>query len=512
MRINKHTLTKTTAIVLALSLLTPSYSSALEQKRTDNNKDTWVLEKEEITTTSTLEPDKVHDTSVYKYEYNDKGEISYESVTFSGTCFINESSYTQDFEDFGSIKYDSKGYPSEVILNTSSSNNAKQENKYTYKNNLLQSSVSVYTTAASKIETKKSYTQDEANTIIYTSNESTCKTDLKTKEETTKYYYSEFKLNSDQINYSIFKYAADSSYKPLSNSYVKSTTPVTEFRPRKVDINCIHSYQVYPKLTLTASKENVVEYNENKQVSKLIQYTKDGAAFIYDNWQYDSNNNPIKCDYSIARYDQRATTFHPGYVDYVGNIQFTWKKFEMKSSSSDTPKDDTSGGSSNNGGSTYGGGSTTTKPGKEYTQNNATYQVTQNTTTKDEIGEIAFIRPTKQTTKVTVPATVKINNKTYKVTAIDAAAFQNNTKLKSITIGKNVKKIGKNAFKGCKNLKTIKIKTTKLTKKNVGKNAFSGIHKKAKATVPKTKLKTYKKMLKARGMKKKTQKIVSASN
>lgn len=155
MRINKHTLTKTTAIVLALSLLTPSYSSALEQKRTDNNKDTWILEKEEITTASTLEPDKVHDTSVYKYEYNDKGEISYESVTFSGTYFINESSYTQDFEDFGSIKYDSKGYPSEVILNTSSSNNAKQENKYTYKNNLLQSSVSVYTTAASKIETKK---------------------------------------------------------------------------------------------------------------------------------------------------------------------------------------------------------------------------------------------------------------------------------------------------------------------------------------------------------------------
>ena len=65
-----------------------------------------------------------------------------------------------------------------------------------------------------------------------------------------------------------------------------------------------------------------------------------------------------------------------------------------------------------------------------------------------------------------------------------------------VTIDKNVKNIGKNAFYGCKNLKKVIIKTTKLTKKTVGKNAFKGIHKKATIKVPKKKLNAYKKLLK----------------
>lgn len=38
------------------------------------------------------------------------------------------------------------------------------------------------------------------------------------------------------------------------------------------------------------------------------------------------------------------------------------------------------------------------------------------------------------------------------------------TKIKSVAIGANIKKIGKNAFSGCKSLKTITIKSTKLLK------------------------------------------------
>ena len=48
-------------------------------------------------------------------------------------------------------------------------------------------------------------------------------------------------------------------------------------------------------------------------------------------------------------------------------------------------------------------------------------------------------------------------------------------KLTKVTIGKNVTKINKNAFKDCGSLKTIIIKTKKL--KKVGKDAFSGINK-----------------------------------
>lgn len=112
-----------------------------------------------------------------------------------------------------------------------------------------------------------------------------------------------------------------------------------------------------------------------------------------------------------------------------------------------------------------------------------------------------------KSTTINVPDTVKIGDKTYKVTEIKANAFKNNKKLKKITIGKNIKKIGKNAFYGCKNLKNVTIKTTLLTKKTVGKNAFKGINAKAKVKVPKKKLKAYKTILKKAGIKGKKQKI-----
>ena len=80
--------------------------------------------------------------------------------------------------------------------------------------------------------------------------------------------------------------------------------------------------------------------------------------------------------------------------------------------------------------------------------------------------------------------------------------FAGCTSLTSITIGKNVKKIGKNAFTGCKKLKSIIIKTKKLTTKTVKKGAFNGISKKVVVKVPKSKYKTYKKLLPAKGLKK----------
>ena len=113
----------------------------------------------------------------------------------------------------------------------------------------------------------------------------------------------------------------------------------------------------------------------------------------------------------------------------------------------------------------------------------------------------------KKAASVTVPATVNIQGKTYKVTAIAANAFKNNKKLKKVTIGENVKTIGKSAFYGCKNLKTVNIRTSMLKGKTVGKNAFAKINAKAKVKVPKSKLKTYKKLLKSKGIKGKKQKI-----
>ena len=130
------------------------------------------------------------------------------------------------------------------------------------------------------------------------------------------------------------------------------------------------------------------------------------------------------------------------------------------------------------------------------------------TSTETNNESVAYVSTTNNTAStLTVPDTVTVSGKEYKVTEIKANAFKNNKKLKKITIGKNIEKIGKNAFSGCKNLKNVNIKTVKLTKKTVGANAFKGINDKAKVKVPKSKLKDYKSILKARGIKGKNQKI-----
>ena len=92
---------------------------------------------------------------------------------------------------------------------------------------------------------------------------------------------------------------------------------------------------------------------------------------------------------------------------------------------------------------------------------------------------------------------MKLGGKTFKVTSIAKKALYNKTKVKSVTMGGNVKTIGASAFQKCKKLSTITVKTTKL--KSVGKNAFKGIKANAKIKVPSKKLKAYKKILKNKG-------------
>ena len=132
----------------------------------------------------------------------------------------------------------------------------------------------------------------------------------------------------------------------------------------------------------------------------------------------------------------------------------------------------------------------------------------------------------KDATIITIPNTIKIFSRTYKVVQVDKNVFKNNKQLKEIKLGKYVttigndafsgcsnlekvttntqlRKIGKRAFKNCKNMKTFTIKTTKLKDSTVGKDAFKKTGSKIKVKVPKSKYKTYKKMLKKRGLSKK---------
>ena len=102
--------------------------------------------------------------------------------------------------------------------------------------------------------------------------------------------------------------------------------------------------------------------------------------------------------------------------------------------------------------------------------------------------------------KVTIPDTVILYGKKYKVTAIGAGAFKSNKKLKSVTIGKYVKSIGKKAFCGDSKLKTVIIKSKLLKSSKIGKSAFKGVKKGVVFKVPSSKKKLYMKII-AKSMK-----------
>lgn len=86
----------------------------------------------------------------------------------------------------------------------------------------------------------------------------------------------------------------------------------------------------------------------------------------------------------------------------------------------------------------------------------------------------------KKFKKITVPATVKIGGKSFKVTAVGTKAFAGYKYPTKITIGKNVVKIGKKAFYGCKKVKKVSNKAKKLKAKAVGTKAFVKLGKKIK--------------------------------
>lgn len=67
---------------------------------------------------------------------------------------------------------------------------------------------------------------------------------------------------------------------------------------------------------------------------------------------------------------------------------------------------------------------------------------------------VAYAGSKKAEKKVTVPDSVKMNGKNYPVTELSAGAFRGSS-VQQVSLGKNVKKIGKGAFKNCKKLKKV---------------------------------------------------------
>lgn len=95
----------------------------------------------------------------------------------------------------------------------------------------------------------------------------------------------------------------------------------------------------------------------------------------------------------------------------------------------------------------------------------------------------------KKATSIKIPDTITYGGIKYKVTKVTAGAFKNNKKIKSVTIGNNVKTLERGAFFKCSNLKKVTIGTGLVT---IGNHVFCHAKKNCTITINSTKLKTVK--------------------
>ena len=85
--------------------------------------------------------------------------------------------------------------------------------------------------------------------------------------------------------------------------------------------------------------------------------------------------------------------------------------------------------------------------------------------------------------KIVIPDVVKIGNKVYRITQIQAGAFKGNVRLKEVELSTNISKIGDSAFEGCTSLKQIILREGMVT---IGNKAFYGCSALRSIQLPKT--------------------------
>lgn len=130
----------------------------------------------------------------------------------------------------------------------------------------------------------------------------------------------------------------------------------------------------------------------------------------------------------------------------------------------------------------------------------AIYKITKSALKK---GTVTYVAPVdEEAGEVIVPDTITIHGVKFRVTAIEKNVFRGNKNIKSVTIGKNVKTIGANAFRDCSKLKVIIIKSTKQTIQKIGSKAFAKTPQKLTVKLPKKKFNSYKAILIKRGISK----------
>lgn len=111
-------------------------------------------------------------------------------------------------------------------------------------------------------------------------------------------------------------------------------------------------------------------------------------------------------------------------------------------------------------------------------------------------GTVVFTGATDKAARkaLTIPTTVKIGGKSFRVTAIGTSAMSGAKKLTTVKIGANIMTVGAKAFCGCSKLSNVTIFSTKLTTAKTGANAFKGIRSNCRFKVPASRVSAYKKL------------------
>ncbi len=126
------------------------------------------------------------------------------------------------------------------------------------------------------------------------------------------------------------------------------------------------------------------------------------------------------------------------------------------------------------------------------------------TSSKVKNPEVALYRPGSGRKEVKIGTKVTINGISYSVTSVCERAFRSNKRVKKVSLGSRVDKIGKEAFANCRNIKVLYIYSPRLKASDIGENAFKGINKRVKISVPKAKMKEYKELFCEKGLSKQT--------
>ncbi|WP_081673367.1 leucine-rich repeat protein [Butyrivibrio sp. FC2001] len=223
-------------------------------------------------------------------------------------------------------------------------------------------------------------------------------------------------------------------------------------------------------------------------------------------YHLQGSDDIYRFSYNCFDENKYVIDLHPQMINPTEGEETTEADNSDNESHDDTPvgdgsadKDQTPGSGSRS----FGDTKNTTVQGPRQKQIGETFNVANRNYKVVGDKEIYLTGFSKKDKKFHTGDEMTIDGITYKVTGVSPKAFKGNTKLTEITIGENVEVIGKAAFQGCKNLKTIKIRSRRL--RTTYKNSFSGTNKDMKVLVRyKNKLKKYKKLIAKSGVSGKT--------